>query len=529
MSPRSLATYNEKRDFQATPEPSGATKRRGRRAGPRFVVQEHSATAMHWDLRLEHDGVLLSWAVPKGVPLEPQLNRMAIRTEDHPLEYLDFEGEIPEGSYGAGTMSIWDHGTYELEELALEDGKVHVRFDGERHVRGRYVLVRTKGGSDTGQKEQWLLRRLDPADDPDRAPMPEHVTPMLAKLADLPADPEGWAFEVKWDGIRAVVFAEGGRIRIETRNQNDVTAMYPELTRFGRALGSHQAVLDGEIVAFDEAGRPSFQMLQSRLGLTAEATIKARAAKTPVRYLAFDILHLDGTDLRDLPYLERREILRKLFKDTPTWQVPAHHVADGESLLAAVVENGLEGIMAKKVDSTYKEGSRATAWLKIKRQQRQEFVICGWTEGDGRRAGSIGALLLAYYDTTPAKAKRRKKPQQLIYAGSVGTGFSDATLAKLHELLTPLETKESPLDEGAPDPDSPGKWQNIRARDRAKAKGLDPKTAAKAKRGLIHYVEPQLVGEVEYTEFTRDGTLRHPSFKGLRDDKPATDVIREDA
>jgi bifunctional non-homologous end joining protein LigD len=210
--------------------------------------------------------------------------------------------------------------------------------------------------------------------------------------------------------------------------------------------------------------------------------------------------------------------------------VPPHHVATGEALLAAVVENGLEGNMAKKVDSTYKEGSRAAAWLKIKQQQRQEFVICGWTEGDGRRSGSIGALLLAYYDTTPAKAKRRKDPRQkLIYAGSVGTGFSDAMLTRLHKLLAPLEIAESPLDVGAPDPASPGKWQNIRARDRAKAKGLDPKTAAKAKRGLIHYVQPQLVGEVEFTEFTRDGTLRHPSFKGLRDDKSATDVIREDA
>jgi bifunctional non-homologous end joining protein LigD len=184
MAARTLETYRKKRDFDETPEPSGATKgKRGRRKDPRFVVQEHSATAMHWDLRLEHDGVLLSWAVPKGMPLVPKQNRLAVRTEDHPLEYLDFEGEIPEGSYGAGTMSIWDQGTYELEELSLDDGKVHVNFDGER-VHGRYVLVRTKGGG--GEKEQWLLRRLDPPEDPDVAPLPEHVNPMLAKLADLP-------------------------------------------------------------------------------------------------------------------------------------------------------------------------------------------------------------------------------------------------------------------------------------------------------------------------------------------------------
>jgi bifunctional non-homologous end joining protein LigD len=526
MVPRSLEQYDAKRDFAKTPEPSGSSARRGRRRNPRFVVQEHSATAMHWDLRLEHEGVLLSWAVPKGVPLEPKLNRMAIRTEDHPLEYLDFEGEIPKGSYGAGTMRIWDHGTYELEELELDDGKVHVNLDGER-VHGRYVLVRTKRGGKTGT-DQWILRRLDPPEDPDRMEMPEHVTPMLAKLAELPDDPGKWAFEVKWDGIRAVVFAEGGRIRIETRNQNDVTHMYPELTRFGRALGSHEAVIDGEIVAFDETGRPSFQTLQSRLGLTSEATIKRRAEATPVRYLAFDLLQLDGRDLRDLPYLERRELLRDLFEDTPHWQVPNHHVGEGRALLDAVVEQGLEGIMAKRLDSTYKEGSRAGAWRKIKQQQRQEFVICGWTEGDGRRAGGIGALLLAYYDVRASKAKRRKAPQRLTYAGSVGTGFSDATLAQLHEQLTALEVDESPLDVGAPDPDSPGKWQSIRARDRARAKGLDPKTAAKAKRGLIHYVDPVLVGEVEFTEFTRDGTLRHPSFKGLRDDKDPRDVVRED-
>jgi bifunctional non-homologous end joining protein LigD len=537
MAPRTLETYRKKRDFEETPEPSGAAKqsskstsraaakpkRRGRRKDPRFVVQEHSATAMHWDLRLEHEGVLLSWAVPKGVPLVPKENRLAVRTEDHPIEYLDFEGEIPEGSYGAGTMSIWDHGTYEPEEVELEDGKVHFRLEGER-VHGRYVLVRTKVQRG---KENWILRRLDPPEDPDAEPMPEHVKPMLAKLAEIPKDPDQWAFEVKWDGIRAVVFAEGGRIRIETRNLNDVTAQYPELTRLGRALGSHTAVLDGEIVAFDEHGRPSFQTLQSRLGLTSESTIRTRAKSTPVRYVAFDLLFLDGRDLKDLPYEERRAMLRELIDDTPHWQVPDHHVGTGRELLDAVVEQGLEGIMAKRLDSTYKEANRGGAWLKIKQQQRQEFVVCGWTEGEGRRGGSIGALLLAYHDATPAEAKARGDRQKLVYAGSVGTGFSDATLAKLHALLEPLETKTSPLDVGSPDPASPGKWAAIRARERAVAQGLDPRMNP-AKKGRIHWAKPKLVCECEYTEFTRDGTLRHPSFKGLRDDKSPKDVVRED-
>ncbi|MEO6867395.1 MAG: non-homologous end-joining DNA ligase, partial [Gaiellales bacterium] len=456
-----------------------------------------------------------SWAVPKGMPLEPKQNRLAIRTEDHPLEYLDFEGEIPEGSYGAGTMRIWDRGTFELEELELSHeagvtGKVHVRFDGER-IHGRYMLVRTR---EQDGREQWLLRRLDPPEDPDAEPLPEHVKPMLAKLAPLPDDPERWAFEVKWDGIRAIVFAEGGRIRIETRTPRDVTAQYPDLAGLGRVLGARRAVIDGEIIAFDEHDKPSFQTLQQRLGLSSPATIKARAAKVPVRYLAFDLLHLDGSDLRQLPYLQRRALLRELLDDTPGWQVPAHHIGAGEQLLAAVVEQGLEGVVAKRLDSTYVENSRAGAWRKIKVQQRQEFVICGWSEGEGRRAGGIGALLLGYYDVRPADAKRAGTTQQLRFAGSVGTGFSDATLDELAEQLAPLETDTSPYDIGQPDPSKPSKYKAIRG--------------SKAGQRL-HFAEPKLVCEVEFTEFTRDGTLRHPSFKGLRDDKRAIDVIREGA
>ena len=500
-----LETYRAKRDFGRTSEPAGtvrvAPRTRRRRAAPRFVVQEHAARTLHWDLRLEHEGVLLSWAVPKGVPLDPGTNRLAVRTEDHPLEYLDFAGEIPAGSYGAGTMRIWDHGTYELEELALEDGKVHIAFEGER-LHGRYMLVRT---SHDDEREQWLLRRLDPADDPDRVPMPESVTPMLAKLADLPPEDQqdSWGFEVKWDGIRAVVFAQGGRIRITTRTGNDVTDHYPELAALGRALGSRDAVLDGEIVAFDDDGRPSFQRLQSRLGLTSRTTIAARAARTPVRYCAFDLLHLDGRDLRALPYVERRAQLRELVDDAAYWQVPRHYVGDGTALLDAVVDQGLEGIVAKRLTSPYREGSRGRDWLKIKQQQRQEFVICGWTEGDGRRAGSIGALLLAYHD----------QEGRLRYAGGVGTGFSDATLTDLADRLGPLEQRTSPLEVGGPDPARPGKWQAMRGRTR---------------RAAVHHVRPELVCEVEFTEFTRDGTLRHPSFKGLRTDKDPRDVVRED-
>jgi bifunctional non-homologous end joining protein LigD len=332
---------------------------------------------------------------------------------------------------------------------------------------------------------------------------------MLAQLADLPTDPEHWAFEVKWDGIRAILFLEHGSLRIETRTGNDVTAQYPEFAGIAASLADHEAVLDGEIVAFDDRGRASFQRLQSRLGLTSPATIRERSASTPVHFVGFDLLELDGSDLRREPYEVRRAVLRDLLADGPAWRVPPHHVGAGEALFDAVVEQGLEGVVAKRLDSPYREGSRAGAWRKVKRQQRQEFVVCGWTEGAGRRAGSIGALLLAYHGDDG----------RLTYAGSVGTGFSDSQLAALHDLLRAIEVDSSPLESGSPDTESPGKWAAIRARERA---------VATPRSGRIHFARPELVAEVEFTEFTRDGTLRHPSFQGLRADKEPSTVVRED-
>ncbi|MCW2955363.1 MAG: ligD [Thermoleophilia bacterium] len=332
----------------------------------------------------------------------------------------------------------------------------------------------------------------------------KHVQPMLAKLSDLPTPPDEWAFEVKWDGIRAVAFIDDGALRLETRNLNDVTLQYPDLVPLPKALTSHSAILDGEIVAFDELGRPSFQQLQSRMGLSSAATIQLRSKATPVRYMAFDILELDGRDLRDEPYLERRRVLRELFADTDRWQVPAHHVGEGETLMAAIVEQGLEGVVAKRLTSTYREGARGSEWRKVKQQQRQEFVIGGWTTGAGRRAGGIGSLLVGYHD----------EEGRLRFAGGVGTGFSDAFLANLHAMLLPLERDETPFEVGLPGKEKPlGKWQAMRGR-----------TAPTE----VHFAEPQLVCEVEFTEFTRDGTLRHPSFQGLRDDKDPKDVVRED-
>jgi len=332
-----------------------------------------------------------------------------------------------------------------------------------------------------------------------------HVQPMLAKLADLPADPDNWAFEVKWDGMRAIAFVSaGGELRLETRNLNDVTAQYPDLTSsVPAALARHDAILDGEVIAVDEHGRPSFQQLQSRMGLSNDATIRTRAKATPVQFMAFDLLELDGRDLRAEPYLERRRLLRALFRDTARWRVPAHHVGDGESLLAAIVEQGMEGVVAKRLDSPYRERQRGGDWRKVKRQQRQEFVIGGWTEGDGRRAGGIGSLLLGYHDGDG----------RLQFAGGVGTGFSDRALADIATQLAPLEQAGTPFEVGAPG-SAPGKWQAMRGR-------TQPLVA--------HYVRPELVCEVEFTEFTRDGTLRHPSYQGMRTDKDPADVVREDA
>lgn len=276
-----LSSYRKKRDFGQTAEPAGAQKGEAGAEGGRFVIQEHHATRLHWDLRLEHDGTLASWAIPNGIPEDPHENRKAVRVEDHPLEYLDFEGDIPKGQYGAGKMRIWDRGTYELTKW--EPRKVMVNFAGER-VQGRYTLFQT--GDDP---KDWMIHRMDPPADPGREPMPKHVVPMTAKLGKLPRDEERWAFEIKWDGVRAIAYSEPGRLRFESRNLKDITPRYPELRPLNRELGSHRAVLDGEVVAFDPEGRPSFERLQHRMHLTGEAAVRRRAKEMPVVYVIFDL------------------------------------------------------------------------------------------------------------------------------------------------------------------------------------------------------------------------------------------------
>jgi bifunctional non-homologous end joining protein LigD len=476
-APDRLGRYRAKRDFQATPEPAGAARRDGAEA--RFVIQEHHARRLHWDLRLEHDGTLLSWAVPRGLPPDPKRNHLAVHTEDHPLEYLDFEGEIPKGEYGAGTMRIWDRGRYEAHKL--EDDEVIVTLHGDR-VHGRYALFQTDG-------DNWMIHRMDPPEDPNREPMPEHIAPMLATLAELPHDEGRYAFEIKWDGVRAIAYVDGGRARFEGRRGNEITTRYPELRALGPALGATPAVLDGEIVAFD-GERPSFERLQRRMHVSNERAVRRLMAEVPVVYVLFDLLWLDGHSTLELPYQERRKLLEQLDLQGETWQTPASHEGDGAALLDASRGLGLEGVVAKRLDSVYEPGRRSRAWLKVKNRNSQEFVIAGWVPGQGMRSTSLGALLIGYYESTEPGAR-------LKYAGRVGTGLTQSELTRLLGLLEPRRRDTSPF---SPAP---------RVKDAV-------------------FVEPELVAEVRFTEWTRAGVVRAPSYLGLREDSDPRQVVREE-
>jgi bifunctional non-homologous end joining protein LigD len=472
-----LDSYRRKRDFSATPEPSGDAESAADERTLRFVVQEHHARSLHWDLRLERDGALASWAVPKGIPPDPRKNHLAVRTEDHPIEYLEFHGDIPAGQYGAGTMRIWDSGTYETHKW--RDKEVMVTFHGER-VRGRYVLFRT-------DEKNWMIHRMDPPEDPDREPLPDKIEPMLAKTGPLPRDDHRWAYEIKWDGVRAIGYVDGGRLRLASRNGRDITPRYPELRELGRALAGHEAVLDGEVVAFDADGRPSFQRLQGRMHLTSDHVVRRLAQSEPVAYVLFDLLWLDGHSLLGLPYSDRRERLLALDLSGPTWQTPASHVGDGAAMLEASRARGLEGIIAKRLDSPYTPGRRPGTWVKVKNVRATEVVIGGWLEGEGRRSGRRGALGVGYHEDGA-----------LRYAGRVGTGFDEAELNRLGGLLAPLARADSPFE------------------------GRQPPRET-------HFVEPELVAAVGYGEWTQARTLRHPVYKGLRDDLAPENVGFDDS
>jgi bifunctional non-homologous end joining protein LigD len=333
-----------------------------------------------------------------------------------------------------------------------------------------------------------MIRKLDPPP-PDWEPMPDNVAPMLAMTAAAAPTGEGWAYEFKWDGVRAVAYIEGGRVRLMSRNTLDISPRYPELRELGLAVGSTRLVLDGEVVAFDEFGRPNFGLLQNRMHVLGEARVRRLAKDVPIAYLIFDVMYVDGHSTMERPYAERRALLKQLELKGAHWDTPDHYVDDGPAIIAASKAQQLEGVMAKRLDSTYTPGRRSDAWRKIKNIRRQEVVIGGWTKGEGNRDGQIGSLLVGVYDDKG----------ELRYAGNVGTGFTATTLRELGAVLKRLVRKDSPFATAVPRPHA--------------------KTAT--------YVDPTLVCEVEFTEWTGDGKLRHPSYKGLRDDKAPTDVVRE--
>jgi bifunctional non-homologous end joining protein LigD len=502
--PDKLSTYRGMRDPARTPEPVPPPGPLPRGDDDTFVVQEHHARQLHWDFRLERNGVLVSWAVPKNLPLDPKRNNLAVHTEDHPLEYASFTGEIPAGEYGGGRVTIWDRGTYELEKWSDDEVKVVLR--GSR-VSGRYVLFKTGYG---GDDRNWMVHRMDPPQDPDWQPLPELVRPMLAVPGQLPppAEDERWGYEMKWDGVRAVVYVEGGRVRVLSRNDRDVTGTYPELRALGPALGSRQCVLDGEIVAFDAEGRASFGALQPRMHVTNPNQIRRLTEQVPVVYLIFDVLHLEGRSTLDRPYRERRELLESLELAGPSWQTPPYFPGAGAAALDMSRQARLEGVVAKRLGSRYEPGRRSADWLKVKSFRTQEVVVIGWKPGSGRREGGIGSLLLAANappgggagdGSGPAGGAAAGGTPGLVYAGKVGTGFTQHMLAEAERRLRPLERATAP------------------------AAGVPRDVARDA-----HWVEPRLVGEVAFAEWTRDGRLRAPSWRGWREDKEPGEVIREE-
>ena len=490
-----LSLYRGMRDASRTPEPVPAQPPTGEvtDAAPTFVIQEHRARALHWDFRLEHDGVLVSWAVPKGPPTDPRINRLAVQTEDHPLEYGTFEGSIPAGEYGGGGVTIWDAGEYRLHKWR-EGREVIVtcsgRPGGGLAGEAKFALIHTGG-------KNWLMHRMTlDADvsasgvagattDADKS---AKVAPMLATLAsaDDLRDADSWAFEMKWDGVRCVAYVSGGRVRLLSRKGRDDTATYPDVAEPLRRLGVEEAVLDGEIVVTDRSGRPDFGLLQNRINLTRPADIE-RAAKTyPVQLMLFDVLALDGRSLLKRPYEQRRALLEGLDLGPAGIRVQVPPRFDGD--LAAATQTSrtlrLEGVVAKRLTSVYQPGRRGHTWLKIKNFRTQEVVVAGWRPGHGRRENTFGSLLMGI----PGEGG-------LHYVGRVGSGFDESALTRLQQLLDQRSRPTTPLV------DVPRE----EARD-------------------AHWVTPDLVGEVTYGELTGPGRMRHPVWRGLRPDRDADEV-----
>jgi bifunctional non-homologous end joining protein LigD len=554
MSLPTLEEYRRKRDFNQTPEPSGDPIPRAREEqsaweqlphGSRFCVQKHRATRMHFDFRLEHDGVLLSWAVPRGPSLDPAKKRLAVQTEDHPIDYGEFEGVIPSG-YGAGTVMLWDIGTFDWVKESAEDfersrlkGDVKFRLHGTK-LSGEFALVhigergRRYGGSSDGDKNWLMIKKRDasvlegfealdldvsvktgrslaeiasesggdpremrraararttpaaaaPATAP---PGPAQAPPpMLATPLDHPFTRDGWLFELKYDGIRAMVSVAGDLARITGRRGGDETTRYPEAQAIRAGIRARQAIVDGELVVLDADGRPSFERMQQRINVSREVDVRRAAAEHPVTFIAFDLLELDGRDLLGTELRIRKKTLRETVVDSPNILFASHVEGDGTSLFEVARGSGIEGIVGKRADSLYRPGIRSPDWVKIKSWLSQSCVIAGYTAGRGRRANQLGALILAVLDGN-----------RLVHCGQVGTGFDEKTIRDLKERLRPLELKACALD-------------------------VTPKTSEPAT-----WVTPELVCEVRFAGWTRDGILRHPAYRTLRPDQRPEDCTRE--
>ncbi|HEX9496003.1 MAG TPA: DNA ligase D [Candidatus Limnocylindria bacterium] len=477
----SLTEYQKKRDFKRTPEPKGEVI--SPIAKPRFVVHRHHATRLHWDVRLEMRGVLASFAVPQGPPLVPGKRRLAVHTEDHPIQYLTFHGVIPDG-YGAGTMTIWDQGTYDLllekPGTGAKGGEYKIQFHGTK-LTGEYVIVQT--AAEEGRHWLMIMHGTPPKDHP----LDRKIEPMLAITADEPFDSPQFTYEPKWDGVRTLAFVDGGEVRLQTRNLLDCTKQYPEAHGAAEALtGAYQAILDGEIVAFDEKGVPSFQRLQPRMHQREPSAVSRLRKSVPVVYEVFDLLWADGEDLAKQPLRERRRRLEAALEPMGAIRLSEGFPGSGKALFKAAQEQGLEGIVAKRLDAPYVSG-RSAAWVKIKAFKTMDCVIGGWTEGQGGRHGTLGALIVGIY--TDGK---------LVPVGHVGSGFDDRTL---RELLGILKEHQSPTSPFAVQPkvNQPATW-----------------------------CFPDLVCEVRYAEITRDGTLRHPTYLGLRTDIDPTECTGQE-
>jgi len=466
----SLKEYKSKRNFNNTSEPKGSVKKNGAK---RFVIQYHEARTKHYDFRLEHKGVLLSWAVPKGLSNNPNDKRLAVMVEDHPVDYANFEGVIPKGNYGAGTVEIFDKGEYlPLEDIdkGLKKGHIKIVLNGEK-LKGGWSLIKTKG-------KEWLAVKIEDEFSGETKNKKKENLPFktcevqLATLAKRVPKGKDWIYEIKYDGYRMLSFVEKEKVKILSRNGNDYTKKFDDIVESLKKIDQTSFVVDGEVVAFDEMGRSDFGLLQE--------TIKLKNAQ--LYYMIFDLLSLNGEDLREKTLIERKEKLERLLFKTKNNLIYSSHVEDGKKCYEFAKENKLEGIIAKKTNSKYR-GKRSEDWLKIKCVYRQEFVVAGYTKSDKKEL--ISSLLLGYYDKN-----------KFVYVGKVGTGFSESKIEELYSKFQPYIRRSSPFQK---------KMTEVN----------------------VTWLKPKFVAEIQFAEFTKDKLLRQPSFIGLREDKNAEEVKLE--